>query len=487
MMSANSTRALLFTAVLVPLFLTGCFAKLQQLPPHPPQSEPIFAPVPDKPVLVGLAVSGGGSRAATFAAGVLEALAHYRVSHNGPQTSLLETVTHISSVSGGSLATAYYALNKPPADQAVLDTTGLTPAHAKFFEQFKHDMQMNFEWRAIGRQLLNFRVFNPTKAAYSFAEVWDAHFFHHRTFADLYERERRRDTPRIILNGTLYNSGHRVALTSLADKDFRYHFVSPLDQDLAARVEANELSKEGRHLIRKDLNDANDYILPLTMERLGLQHQSLPISLAVATSASFPPIVGPVTYQAMGGGPYYHIGDGGLYDNLGTESLMTLFLSKLAKTETSTQGLIMVIDAAFPFDVGESDLDQNEKGFQVFTDDPSRIVGIMEERANAYQLMLWNSLRAKGVVLPDFRRLRLVRLKYTDATWSGYADLPTACQREFPTDVKPNAIKEMVRQIPTAFSIKNECHAALLFKAAQKVVDQKRPFLDRFFNPQPAS
>jgi len=483
---AISTRTLLVAAVTVPFILTGCFAKLQHLPSHPQQSEPVFAPVPDRPTLVGLAVSGGGSRAATFAAGVLEALAHYRVGQNGPPTSLLETVTHISSVSGGSLATAYYALNKPPADQPVLDATGLTPAHAKFFDQFKQDMQMNFEWRAIGRQLLNFRVFNPTKAAYSFAEVWDTHFFHHRTLADLYERERRHDTPRIVLNGTLYNSGHRVALTSLAVQDFQYHFVSPLDHDLAVRVEAKELSEDGRHLIRKDLNDANDYILPLTMERLGMQHQSLPISLAVATSASFPPIVGPVTYQATEGGPYYHIGDGGLYDNLGTESLMTLFLSQLAKTAT-TQGLIIVIDAAFPFDVGESDLDRNEKGFQVFTDDPSRIVGIMEERANAYQLMLWNSLRAKGVVLPDFRRLRLVRLKYTDATWSGYADLPPACQREFPPDVKPSAIREMVRQIPTAFSIKNECHAALLFKAAQKVVDQKRPFLDRFFNPQPVS
>lgn len=481
-----STRVLLCTSLLLSLTLTGCFAKLQHLPPHPQQAGPVFAPVSNKPVLVGLAISGGGSRAATFAAGVLEALAHYRITQHEQPTSLLETVTHISSVSGGSLATAYYALNKPSADTPVLSPTGLTPAHATFFDQFKKDMQMNFELRALGRQLLNFRVLNPTKAAYSFAEVWDTHFFHHRTFSDLYERERRHDIPRIILNGTLYNSGHRVALTSLSSQDFQYHFVSPLDKDLAERVGAKQLSEEGRSLIRKDLDEANDAILPLTMDRLGMQHQSLPISLAVATSASFPPVVGPVTYQATDGGPYYHIGDGGLYDNLGTESLMTLFLSQLTGT-VAKQGLIIVIDAAFPFDVGESDLDKNEKGFQVFTDDPSRIVGIMEERANAYQMMLWNSLRAKGVVLPDFRQLRLVRLKYTDAEWTGYADLPTECQREFPLDVKPIAIKEMVRHIPTTFAIKNDCHAALLFKAAQKVVNQKRPFFDRFFNPQPAS
>jgi len=46
-----------------------------------------------------------------------------------------------------------------------------------------------------------------------------------------------------------------------------------------------------------------------------------------AASASFPPIVGPVTYSVDGNPPYQNIGDGGLFDNLGTESLATLFLN----------------------------------------------------------------------------------------------------------------------------------------------------------------
>ena len=45
---------------------------------------------------------------------------------------------------------------------------------------------------------------------------------------------------------------------------------------------------------------------------------------------------------------YQHVGDGGLFDNLGTESLTTLFLKKIPKGSPK-RGLIIVIDSAFPF------------------------------------------------------------------------------------------------------------------------------------------
>jgi hypothetical protein len=64
-------RLALLIAVLT-LILTGCFSKVEKLPAL--SSPPAFAPLPepDPHMRVGLAVSGGGSRAATFAAGVLE-------------------------------------------------------------------------------------------------------------------------------------------------------------------------------------------------------------------------------------------------------------------------------------------------------------------------------------------------------------------------------------------------------------------------------
>ena len=202
------------------LTLNGCFAKIHTLPAHPNQQTPVFAPLPDRDTLVGLAVSGGGSRAATFAAGALEALANVRIVEGGTEHSVLETVTHMSSVSGGSLATAYYAAKKPAKNEPVFTGQQLSPAYQQFFSRFKDDMQTNFQLRALGRQVLNFRVANPTKFAYSFADVWDANFFHDITFAEVYERARRGDAPQIMLNGTIYNSGRRLVLTTMSSADF---------------------------------------------------------------------------------------------------------------------------------------------------------------------------------------------------------------------------------------------------------------------------
>ena len=50
------------------ILLTGCFAKIHELPSQPESAEALFAPLPEQDFMVGLAVSGGGSRAATFAA-----------------------------------------------------------------------------------------------------------------------------------------------------------------------------------------------------------------------------------------------------------------------------------------------------------------------------------------------------------------------------------------------------------------------------------
>ncbi len=59
-------------------------------------------------VLVMLALSGGGSRAAYLAARVMTTLQH------DPDLDILKEVDVISSVSGGSLAGAYYAVTEDP-------------------------------------------------------------------------------------------------------------------------------------------------------------------------------------------------------------------------------------------------------------------------------------------------------------------------------------------------------------------------------------
>jgi predicted acylesterase/phospholipase RssA len=462
------------------LGLTGCLAKIHQFPAHSDKTAPVFAPLPDQETLVGVAVSGGGSRAATFAAGTLEALAAIRVTDGGRERSVIETITHMSSVSGGSLATAYYAVKKPAKAEPVFAGTGLSPAYRHFFSAFQEDMRKNFQLRALGRQLINFRVANPTKFAYSFAEVWDADFFEEVTFAGLYEREKRGDAPQIIFNGTIYNSGRRLVLTTLAPADFAYDFTGELRAKLLAKGE--RFTPEGKASFDRSVERAKNQFLPLTVEDIGGDHRTLPVALAVATSASFPPVVGPVTYQTSGSTQYAHVGDGGLFDNLGTESLTTLFLNKLNPAHPKAKrGLILVIDASFPFDEGAGDLNSEEKGFSVFADDPSRIVGIMEERANAYQAMLWHSLRTEGALLPDYDHLKLIILRHTEAEWTKDDPLPPGC----PAGLSPADVKRVLRQIPTLFKIDEDCHAPLLVAAAKKVVQKQQDRIVKFLQAIP--
>ena len=57
-----------------------------------------------------LTFSGGGTRAAAMAYGVLEELRDTQVMVGNQPRRLLDEVDHISSVSGGSFAAAYYGL-----------------------------------------------------------------------------------------------------------------------------------------------------------------------------------------------------------------------------------------------------------------------------------------------------------------------------------------------------------------------------------------
>jgi NTE family protein len=63
-------------------------------------------------LLLILTFSGGGTRAAAFAFGVLQTLADTQIVVDGQKRRLLDEVDVISSVSGGSFTAAYYGLFK---------------------------------------------------------------------------------------------------------------------------------------------------------------------------------------------------------------------------------------------------------------------------------------------------------------------------------------------------------------------------------------
>jgi hypothetical protein len=138
-----------------------------------------------------------------------------------------------------------------------------------------------------------------------------------------------------------------------------------------------------------------------------------------------------------------HIGDGGMFDNQGIESMAQLMFGKL-RTKSGEQpsprrGLVVLIDASYPFDGSGGLLSEAKSLLQLLDRSPSRVYDIMEQRAQAYQLMLWTVLRAdaarrdahaagnatEGQVVPDTKHLRVIYLRHTDAAAS--MQVPPGC------------------------------------------------------------
>ena len=174
--------------------LAGC-ASIQNEPINVPNSGSLAEAIPrgeDVPtylddVVVGLAFSGGGTRAAAFSFGVLDELQH--VSLRGSRGSLLAKVDFISGVSGGSITAAYYGLRKK---------AGLADFREKFLlRNAEEGLQTSLTLATLSRA-----VAGGVNDSEGFPRWLDANLFHGATLGE-FRAERR---PRIWINASdIYN------------------------------------------------------------------------------------------------------------------------------------------------------------------------------------------------------------------------------------------------------------------------------------------
>jgi NTE family protein len=148
-------------------------------------------------LLLIVAFSGGGTRAAAFSYGVLEELRDTQVSINGQRRRLLDEIDLISGVSGGSFPAAYYGLYGD-----------------SIFSEFEpRFLKKNIEGVLMARLLMPInwvRLFSPYFGRGELAaEYYDEELFHGATFGDL----SRRDGPYIGINATDLSSGSRFTFT----------------------------------------------------------------------------------------------------------------------------------------------------------------------------------------------------------------------------------------------------------------------------------
>jgi len=374
--------------------------------------------------LVGIALSGGGSRAALFAAAGMEALWEH---------GLLDSTDYISSVSGGSIAASYYFKTRA-VDENPLD--------GEFFDRFKtamrHDFYKSMEWR----QCYKVRWLSSTRRSSSLKEVLDNRFLDGLTLGELGGK-----TPRLLINATVYDSGRRFVFTTMGMDEAGFDFSS---------VDGVAAELAGRPALRT-VTFADDQVL-------GAVPVDFPVSLAVAASAAVPLLMGPVTVQLDS--TYLHLGDGGLFDNSGTETLEQVILRKLQIQQGPATAVVFAFDSGFKID--QEELAHTRK-LRV-NKYPNLLVDIPMARAEAYRQVV---RRALGDELNDHEFDSFV-MDHTSASLDPRL-LPASCRQEPALCTEERcreAIEDYIARVPTHLKIK-PCSADLIELAAHAVVHRE--------------
>lgn len=243
----------------------------------------------DDGYFVGLALSGGGSRSANFSAACMFQLQRMQI---------LDRVDCISSVSGGSLAAAYYCL----ADEE------WNPGNVQqmMSHSFANDMLV--------------QIIQPWNFAALMMTPWDR--------ADILAR---------VLNNTLYTRKGKT----LTFKDLRSDRPRLL-------INCTDLQSGKKFVFSNEAFDA-----------LNSDLSKYPIANAVAASSAVPVLIHHMTLRDYSTvfDRYVHLLDGGINDNLGVTSLVETYTHQSKQAAAMKQpdpyphGMILiVIDAHTSFD-----------------------------------------------------------------------------------------------------------------------------------------
>lgn len=243
---------------------------------------------------LAVAFSGGGTRAAALAYGVMLELRATQVRLDGRERSLLDVISAISSVSGGSFTSAYYGLY---GDRLFVD----------FEERFlRRDIEA-----ALLRGLLDplqwFSSRNRTEMAVAY---YQQTLFGQATFADLL----RKDAPLIIINSSDLSSGARFT--------FVQEYFDLLCSDLTSFPVARAVTASSAVPVVFD---------PVVVQNFGGCARGVPAWLAAAQrradgSSDNPNLAmivqGDSAFENKQVQRYAQFVDGGITDNLGLRAIL---------------------------------------------------------------------------------------------------------------------------------------------------------------------
>ena len=226
-------------------------------------------------IFLHAAFSGGGTRAAAMAYGVLEVLAETRFLHGGRERRLSDELSILAGVSGGAVTSAAYVVQR-----------------TRFFDDFS----CGFLYRDVQGSLVSsllsprnlFRVTSPRVGRGDvLAELLDERLFAGQTFGQLARAKLR---PMAIISATSTYDGERFEFT----QERSDALFSDLSKYPVARAVAASMAATG-------------ILSPLVLHNHGPARL---YGLAIPASPLYKP------YEP----PYLHLMDGGLFDNLGVRN-----------------------------------------------------------------------------------------------------------------------------------------------------------------------
>lgn len=345
---------------------------------------------------VGLCLSGGGFKAAIFHLGALERL---------NELGLLLSIDRISSVSGGSITAGWLGLNWA---KLATTSTGAKPVAAGFDALIKKPL-LRFAMSAdVDVSSVVEGIFSPKDSgAERLSAAYAKHLFGKATLADLPAARNA--------------SGQRIA---------------PSFKINATSFQHNSLWRMGR-----------DYIANY---EVGLfPNPAISLADAVAASSAFPPVLSPMKLDLRGltvrtgtEGPLFKppystrplVLDGGLYDNLGLETVW-----KRCKT-------ILVSNAGDPFPVDPSPATD-------WLSQPRRVISMMHRNEENHRLRWLISMAGARQRKVALWSLRGAHTDFGLATSIGLGEPDASKARSQPVRLKPLSAAEARRLLQHGYSV----------------------------------
>ena len=242
-----------------------------------------------------VAFSGGGTRAAAMAYGVLEELRDTNVVIDGRESRLLDEVTHISSVSGGSFTSAYYGLYGD-----------------RIFDDFEDEfLRKDVEGHLTKSAINPVHWFTRKGRTERSAEYYNEILFHDATFADMMQPGR----PMIIINASDLAYGIRFSFIqdyfNLLCSDIRdFPVASAVAASSAVPVVFNPVVVE-------NYASCAEFQAPPRAIEMAKESDELAQMLA-----------GIQSYNDKENRKYIHFVDGGITDNMGLRAVTDVQLHR---------------------------------------------------------------------------------------------------------------------------------------------------------------